>query len=289
MINLILTILSTISMTLSLAIIALVHISVFLGFFLTLYWCIPTAWEKIEDLIDDYNDKRTMKKVKAMTDEELDDYREDHPLTTKYEPATWTEERKAERAYAKKHPILSFVRDALQTLARVLWYKVPEYPSDIKRYFRMWIQRATRGWAVSDAWGFDWYLARVIKEGCQWLKENKHGVPCGCMPNTLAVDMGEDNDEDMKKAIAKWDKVLDTIIKTFETAENIQENHWFYQETKNYSIKRAKEIRATNKKMKEEDPELFGKRGLYVMTKAECKEYEKGWELFREYFFNLWD
>ena len=37
------------------------------------------------------------------------------------------------------------------------------------------IQRGRRGWAVEDTWNFDHYLAKVIAEGVEYLREHNHG------------------------------------------------------------------------------------------------------------------
>jgi hypothetical protein len=44
---------------------------------------------------------------------------------------------------------------------------------DIKAFW----QRGKRGWSNSDAWSFDTYLAKVIRDGVQHLNDTKHGWP----------------------------------------------------------------------------------------------------------------
>ena len=44
---------------------------------------------------------------------------------------------------------------------------------------KWFIQRGKRGWADCDTWNFDTYIARVIKEGTEYLLEHQHGYPSG--------------------------------------------------------------------------------------------------------------
>jgi hypothetical protein len=61
------------------------------------------------------------------------------------------------------------------------------------------LQRADRGFAESDVWNFDGYLAYLIAAGCKRLKELDHGHP-------FAEGMTQ----------AKWHTILDDITNGFE-------------------------------------------------------------------------
>lgn len=180
--------------------------------------------------------------------------------------------------------------DWLFKLRSILWYRLLEHPSDLHLGIRTKYQRANRGWAVSDAWGFDWYLTDVIIGGCEYLKKHKQGVPMQCFKESDPVDKnGAHTDETVELANKRWDDILDNIIDTFKTAKHIQENHWHYQESEEYSVKQANRYRKINKELKKENPDLWERRALHVMTKKECKQYEEGWNTFRIYFFSLWN
>lgn len=237
--------------------------------------------------------KKQTKSLKNMTKEEKEEREEERKEKgKKYESVMdkWEKEKKARKKWAKKHPILNFFLSTFETLQRVLWYRVAEYPHDIKWYITKAYQRAIRGWAVSDAWGFDWYLSRVIIEGCEWLKKNKHGVPMSAFKDIEATgEYGNHSDEEFKKASKNWDNILNKIIKTFKTTQKIQDSHWYYQKSETYSNKEATKIRGINKKMRKGSSDLWKRNDLHVMTKKECIEYEEGWKFFQEHYFSLWD
>ena len=170
-------------------------------------------------------------------------------------------------AWSKKHPVLCFISR--------LPYIVKNLPTDINYYIREKYQRANLGWAVSDVWGFDWYLARVIAEGCEWLKEHKHGCP--------NIDgFQSETDEGFKAMCAEWDRILDNIIYTFRTAQKIQDRNWMYPHNKPYFTR--EEITKWTKFC-----EKYPKDKYYIMTPKEVIKYRNGWKLFERYFFSLWD
>lgn len=249
--------------------------------------------EVVQDAYKDYKNNREIKALHK----EIEDVKKGKPSSTLQKSVsskdffdTYREKRQKEKAWAKKHPILAVIKEAYDTAIRYGWYRLPDYPNNIKLWARTKYQRAKRGWATSDAWGFDWYLARVIKEGCQWLKENKHGIPMSAFDKNCPTDeYGGPTDEAHKIAEKKWEEILGKIIKTFETAQNIQEKHWLYQKSSEYDVKLANRFRRFQKKHRKEDPDIFDESDGHVMTKKECLAYEEGWALFQEHFFGLWD
>ena len=50
-----------------------------------------------------------------------------------------------------------------------------EYRPRPLRRLTAFIQRGGRGWAVEDTWSFDRYLAKVIAEGVEYLRDHKNG------------------------------------------------------------------------------------------------------------------
>ncbi len=166
----------------------------------------------------------------------------------------------------------------------ILWYKILEHPEDFRAWLIHKFQRAKRGWSNEDTWYFHYFLSTVIIGGLKYLKKTKCGVP-----GAFCHAKSDDNDEEFDKCIKKWDEALDCMIKPFETDKDISENKWFYQNSNKYSIKKANYWRKLNNKIKKENPSLYEKRELKVMTKKECKEYDKGWALFQEHFQSLWD
>ncbi len=171
------------------------------------------------------------------------------------------------------------LEEAWWWICRALWYNLMEHPEDLRYWLIHKYQRAKRGWSTRDTWGYHHFLATVIIGGLEHLKKTKHGVPFE-VPN---------DDENMTKAVAKWDKILDTIILTFKTSQIMGEHYWFYQNSEKYDVKEANKHIKIQTELKKENPDLYNKNELYVMTKEECKAYEKGWKLFQEHFFGLND
>ena len=79
----------------------------------------------------------------------------------------------------------------------------------------------------------------------------------------------------------KWDKILDKMIYTFETAkkilDNYPENDWLYCPINEWD------------KLKDVRDRLSSGKLMKVMTKEECLAYEEGHKLFAKHFFSLWD
>ena len=148
--------------------------------------------------------------------------------------------------------------DRLQSI----WYHYFwNYVSGIPGYVRRFIQRGRRGWAKCDAWSFDCYLAKVISEGIEYLVT--HGNTCYT-----------------KKDI----KNLKQIQTTFETVEQIHEHNMYYIPLKEFTWKKYKAGKRFGTMMAKKYPNRY-----HVMTLREVRKFEKGFDLFKEYYFRLWD
>lgn len=147
----------------------------------------------------------------------------------------------------KKHPIRTFIHNIYYSILHFL----QELPLNIKTF----IQRGKRGWASSDTWGFDYYLAGTISKGLQYLKENNHSHP-----HTLTE--------------GEWVDVLNEIIWTFETAKEISEGDTLIPND-SWTKKTIKQFKK-NKNYK-------------VLEPLQILRYQAGFELFRQYFHDLWD
>lgn len=170
-------------------------------------------------------------------------------------------------------------------IRRNLWRCLLEHPEDLRLWLLCKFQRAHRGWSYRDTWGFYDTLATIIIGGIKHLKKTKHGIPASVCGKGNATD----TDEGFARAEKRWDIILDSIIKTFETSKRIGNDNWLYQNSKNYDLKFANKWRKIHKKWLAEDKFLWEEEKLHVMTKKECKEYEKGWKLFQIHFFGLND
>ncbi|RLI00842.1 hypothetical protein DRO38_05860 [Candidatus Bathyarchaeota archaeon] len=164
-----------------------------------------------------------------------------------------------------------------------IWLRVKienfiDVPRDVYRFFKRGLQRWKRGWADEDVWSIDWFLTDIIPPMIERLKKTKHGVPCGI--TNRQDEYG--NDKEFEEAKKVWNKTLDDIKWTFEMARNIQERHWHYQPSNEWTSKKYHDFNKiwTNWKDKPKPR---------AMTLEECKKYERGWKLFQKWFFALWD
>lgn len=153
-----------------------------------------------------------------------------------------------------------FILNPKMNWLRWLIYNLPEVPMDIYKNIKWFIQRGKRGYSDRDIWSVDYYLAEIIPKMLKQLKE---------------IQKIEKEEIPQKR----WNSYLDKIIKTFETAYKIANNHYIYCESFEYDTEPNKKHREGIKNV----------NFLTIMTKNECKEYEEGWRLFRKYFFKLWD
>jgi hypothetical protein len=72
--------------------------------------------------------------------------------------------------------------DEMERRSRVVnwYYALRRTPSNLRRSwreFREFFVRGHHGWAMSDAWDLDHYLARVMGESISFLAESTHGWP----------------------------------------------------------------------------------------------------------------
>ncbi len=131
--------------------------------------------------------------------------------------------------------------------------------------FKAFFVRGRRGWAHIDTWSLDHYLARVIRDSIQDLKDTMPGVPS-------MVDTEEE-----------WNKILDHIIWTFDMAIKIGDDEVFMFEEEYFESKeRYLEVKERIQK------NICDKYGKRIATDEEIEKYKEGWKLFEKYFFCLW-
>lgn len=83
------------------------------------------------------------------------------------------------------------------------WYR-------IKRFWRYWWQRRTRGWDDTETWNLDHTIAKFIVPRLRKLKELNNGYPPTLTPQ-------------------EWDEILDSMIWTF--SQVIEDGiYWSYSE-----------------------------------------------------------
>jgi len=149
-----------------------------------------------------------------------------------------------------------------------LFWQLIRVPGDIRRNVRDFFQRGRRGWANSDTWSFELYLSKIIVEGVRYLKKINYTLPTWKEGKTEL------------ECINEWDCILNTIINTFELAKEISEGKIYYLPLKDFTEKEYKRVIKALKN---------SKHRMKVLTRKEVKEFEKGFDLFKEHFFSLED
>lgn len=149
----------------------------------------------------------------------------------------------------------------------------PERIKEMQRKLRLSAQRSKRGYSDEDVWSFDRYLATIISGGVSRLK-NGNGIPSEIMHRYPK------NTDAMNAKI--WNNVLDDIACTFETAIKIIDADLIYVSRDRESERKrlALSTRQVAKKCHDK---------IRIMSVAECRAFERGFDLFKEYFFSLWD
>lgn len=148
-------------------------------------------------------------------------------------------------------------------------------PGEIRLAITTFIQRGKRGWAVSDTWGFDSYLSKVIYESLKHFKKHKNGYPSTMNPDTGEYDYDE----------KRWEFILDELIWTFAIAGKIGETIYYIPSVE-WVDKKYNELVDIADYMNKKYPNDEQHR---VLTKEEVKRYETGFDYFMWYFHNLWD
>jgi len=147
---------------------------------------------------------------------------------------------------------------------RWLIYNAEDVPNDFYRKCKRGWQRAYWGISDEDIWGLDWYLSKIILRGLKQLKKSKPGTPF--------VDgfNGETDIEEMQKA---WELILELMIWTFEATIKIQEMEWLKIPENGFTDEQITRL----------------SKDFRIMTKDEMEKYNKGWDLFKRYYYSLWD
>lgn len=153
------------------------------------------------------------------------------------------------------------------------WFHSPKtFYENIESFFR-WIkhsfQRAFRGYADCDTWGFDSYLSEVIANGLKHLKKYTHGYP------------GDFNSPE------EWEAALQTMIDGFEAATNIINAEYIDECITGYE---DHEMRLTNgSTIIEKHWPIIDFKKSKIMEKALMDKFEVGMKLFHKHYFGLWD
>jgi predicted secreted protein len=119
------------------------------------------------------------------------------------------------------------------------------------RHIKYAWQRVFNKYDERVTWSIDWYLTEMLPKWIRELKQNNHGVPMSMFDGMEHDENYNYSEEDGEIATKKWDNILDNIIEGFEAGRKIQE-------------------------FDEDNEEMI-------------KKFNDGFDLFKKYFFNLWD
>lgn len=153
-----------------------------------------------------------------------------------------------------------------------MYYWVYRHITDLPYYFKhvRWsYQRVRYGICSKDTWGLDYHIANVMVRALLHLKENQHGIPASMLYNKSGKQVYSD-----EEAIERWNDILDNIIVTFDIVRQVHDNDLLIPESEEHRL------------------ELEYKCGFgsyRILTMEETKVFHRGFDLFKEYYFSLWD
>lgn len=159
----------------------------------------------------------------------------------------------------RKRPIYRKVYDSLW----FIWHRIYWFFCDSKENVISFYQRGNKGFSRRDVWNLTDYLARVILKSVQELRNNHCSYP------------NEYQSEE------EWNKVLDEIAYTMETAIKINETEFIYIPTRDFTIEKWQRYKNTMEKSTT--------CNIKILDCAEIRRYEAGWKLFVDNFHYLWD
>lgn len=126
---------------------------------------------------------------------------------------------------------------------RIGYYMSPYRLRDIlnlKNWYkeiRDFIHRGKYGWAKSDAWNFDDYLAEVIADGISYLISIDNNVKCGGSTLCSKCYIFKRDEENCQKASEEWISNLKKIVDVCRKYDNDDDLLKFQEVMKNIFVK----------------------------------------------------
>lgn len=124
------------------------------------------------------------------------------------------------------------------------------------KYF---IQRGRRGYSDRDLWNFDEYLYKIIPPALRHLAKRSFGCPSELW-----------DEKDKNNECHKWSEILEEIAQGFEAAKEIDTS---------FGCQYKKELKDGAYTYE------YDKKRAKLLT----EKFERGMDLFKKYFLNLWD
>lgn len=168
--------------------------------------------------------------------------------------------------------VISMLKDIYYFFYRLWHNQIKTIPREIA-YF---CQRGWRGYSDRDCWGIDGFLMEILPPMIRKIKDNIHGCP--------VEFAGEDNKHDtVEDGCIKWAAVLEKMAAGFDAAKKMDDAEYLDKVP-------LKEGEKPSGHMGKIWPDVDFK---YVINEEKRKlleqQQEEGLDLFRKYFFNLWD
>lgn len=175
-------------------------------------------------------------------------------------------------------------------LSEISLYNIRTFPRRTYRRFKWAWQRVWRGWDDSMVYSLDYWLSETMPQMINELRKHK-GYPGMMLTDEIAK---LPQDEIDKVCMSKWNSILNDIVSGFEAAQQIsdgggaawdeyfEEYHKLYGDSLDW---------CSNDYNKSRD-EIWERLGMDARLKKEEEEryviYNKGMDLFKQYYFNLW-
>ncbi len=195
-------------------------------------------------------------------------------------------------------------------------YNPVEYIKHWGRNVKHAYQRIKYGYCDRDVWSIDWWFLNVVPNMLEDLKEMAHGYPSPLEDTESKLISGTSASEEAdEKGMQQWRDILSEMIYLFREANEDtctrknpydEEYHKAHEEfTKKYGFfgdgLKTEEEKAEEKKkglhrmyMLSDVPEYkdisekhYDEERRISMYRDECKD--KGMDMFKKWFWNLWD
>ena len=174
--------------------------------------------------------------------------------------------KKNKKWEVKFHP--DFWKSAEKLFSNNPFFLIPRKINDWKYEIKWAWQRIFRGYDDTTVWNLhsqiSIYLPKILRD----LKKIHHGCPSELF----------DNKAKKNKECHKWENVLEKMANGFDAARKLDENEYM----KKITLKKPRK-------------DMFGEDSYtdYKYDKKHYnrlyKEFEEGIELFKRWYFNLWD
>lgn len=162
-----------------------------------------------------------------------------------------------------------FLKDVERLFSNKLRFLIPRKINDWKSEIIWAWQRVFRGYDDRITWGLNDWLNENLPKILRKMKSFVHGYPSTPFKKKIKNDID---------SIKEWKNILEQMAKGFESAEKISDKEYM----KKIKLKKAR------KDMFGQDSYIDYKFDKKYYNKL-YKEFEKGIDLFKRWYFNLWD